>query len=49
MLDASYHLPTVQRDPDMEFVEQHIPGAVRFDIEEISDQGVRSATHAPES
>ena len=39
VLDASYHLPTAQRDPDMEFVEQHIPGAVRFDIEEISDQG----------
>ena len=39
VLDASYHLPTAQRDPDMEFVEQHISGAVRFDIEEISDQG----------
>ena len=39
VLDASYHLPIAQRDPDMEFVEQHISGAVRFDIEEISDQG----------
>ncbi len=38
VLDASYHLPTVQRDPDMEFVEQHIPRALRFDIDEISDQ-----------
>lgn len=38
LLDASYHLPTTQRDPDMEFVEQHIPGALRFDIEEISDR-----------
>jgi len=39
LLDASYHLPTAKRDPDTEFVQQHIPGAVRFDIEEISDQG----------
>ena len=37
VLDASYHLPTAKRDPDAEFVEQHIPGALRFDIEEISD------------
>jgi thiosulfate/3-mercaptopyruvate sulfurtransferase len=27
----------VKRDPDAEFIEQHIPGALRFDIEEISD------------
>jgi thiosulfate/3-mercaptopyruvate sulfurtransferase len=38
VLDASYHLPTVKRDPDAEFIEQHIPGALRFDIEEISDR-----------
>ncbi len=38
VLDASYHLPTAQRDPDSEFIEQHIPGAARFDIEEISDR-----------
>ena len=37
VLDASYHLPTAKRDPDTEFIEQHIPGALRFDIEEISD------------
>ncbi len=37
VLDASYHLPTAKRDPDAEFIEQHIPGALRFDIEEISD------------
>jgi len=38
VLDASYHLPTEQRDPDAEFVERHIPGALRFDIDEISDR-----------
>ena len=37
VLDASYHLPTAKRDPDAEFVQQHIPGALRFDIDEISD------------
>lgn len=38
VLDASYHLPTAKRDPDAEFVEQHIPGALRFDIDEVSDR-----------
>jgi thiosulfate/3-mercaptopyruvate sulfurtransferase len=37
VLDASYHLPTVKRDADLEFVDKHIPGALRFDIDEISD------------
>ena len=37
VLDASYHLPTAKRDPDAEFAKQHIPGALRFDIDEISD------------
>ena len=40
VLDASYHLPAARRDPDAEFVEQHIPGALRFDIDEISDPSV---------
>ena len=37
ILDASYHLPTANRNPDLEFVERHIAGAIRFDIEKISD------------
>jgi thiosulfate/3-mercaptopyruvate sulfurtransferase len=37
ILDASYFLPTVDRNADREFVKGHIPGALRFDIEEISD------------
>lgn len=37
ILDASYHLPTAGRDPELEFVAQHIPGALRFDIQAISD------------
>ncbi len=37
IVDASWHLPTEQRDPKAEYQEQHIPGAVFFDIEDISD------------
>lgn len=37
ILDASYFLPTMDRNADREFVKGHIPGALRFDIEEISD------------
>jgi thiosulfate/3-mercaptopyruvate sulfurtransferase len=37
VLDASYHVPTTARHADLEFVAEHIPGAVRFDIDEIKD------------
>jgi thiosulfate/3-mercaptopyruvate sulfurtransferase len=38
ILDASYFLPGVDRDPIQEFLDSHIPGAVFFDIEDIADQ-----------
>ena len=38
IVDASYFLPGVDRDPIQEFIDNHIPGAVFFDIEEIADQ-----------
>lgn len=37
ILDASVHLPGSGRDGAREFSEGHIPGALFFDIEEISD------------
>ena len=37
VLDGSWHLPTVARDPAAEFLEAHIPGAAFFDIDGISD------------
>jgi len=37
VLDGSWHLPNTGRNGRQEFAEQHIPGAVFFDIEEISD------------
>ena len=37
MVDASWYLPAQKRDAKAEYLSAHIPGAVRFDIEEISD------------
>jgi thiosulfate/3-mercaptopyruvate sulfurtransferase len=37
VVDGSYYLPAAKRDPAAEYLAGHIPGAVRFDIEEISD------------
>ncbi len=37
VLDGSYHLPDAGRDAAADYDAGHIPGAVRFDIDEISD------------
>jgi thiosulfate/3-mercaptopyruvate sulfurtransferase len=37
IVDASFYLPAQKRDPKAEFAQQHIPGAVYFDIDEIAD------------
>ena len=37
ILDASWHMPDSGRDPWAEFAAAHIPGAVFFDIDDISD------------
>ena len=37
VLDGSWHLPTMARDPAAEFLEAHIPGAAFFDIDGICD------------
>lgn len=37
VLDASWHLPTAGRDPKAEYLAEHIPGALFFDIDEIAD------------
>src|ERR1700747_579899 len=36
--DASWYLPQANRDPRAEFAAAHIPRAVFFDIEELSDE-----------
>lgn len=38
VLDGSWYLPTDNRDPRAEYEEAHIPGALYFDIDVISDQ-----------
>ena len=38
VLDGSWYLPTDDRDPRGEYEEAHIPGALYFDIDVISDQ-----------
>jgi thiosulfate/3-mercaptopyruvate sulfurtransferase len=38
ILDASYHLPGTGRDAETEFSQRHIPGAMLFDIEDVSDR-----------
>ncbi|QJE72917.1 3-mercaptopyruvate sulfurtransferase [Aerophototrophica crusticola] len=39
VLDASWHLPTLKRDPRAEFLAGHIPGARFFDIDALSAPG----------
>lgn len=38
VVDGSWYLPAMNRDPKAEFLAGHIPGAVYFDIDEIADQ-----------
>lgn len=38
VLDGSYHLPGAGRDAAAEFLEAHIPGARRFDIDAVKDE-----------
>ncbi|HTT47784.1 MAG TPA: 3-mercaptopyruvate sulfurtransferase [Pseudolabrys sp.] len=38
VVDASYYLPTMKRDPRAEYLAAHIPGAVFFDLNAIADQ-----------
>jgi thiosulfate/3-mercaptopyruvate sulfurtransferase len=37
ILDASFYLPAQKRDADAEYAAGHIPGAIRFDQDKISD------------
>src|SRR5215813_4870093 len=38
VLDGSFYLPAMKRDAAAEYVAGHIPGAIRFDIDEIADR-----------
>ncbi|GJE55007.1 3-mercaptopyruvate sulfurtransferase [Methylobacterium thuringiense] len=38
VLDASWYLPAQGRDAEAEFRAAHVPGAIRFDIDAVSDE-----------
>jgi thiosulfate/3-mercaptopyruvate sulfurtransferase len=38
VFDGSWHLPTANRDPKAEYLKGHIPGALFFDIDDLSDE-----------
>ncbi|RAI44596.1 3-mercaptopyruvate sulfurtransferase [Rhodoplanes roseus] len=38
VLDASYYLPTQNRDAEAEYLAGHVPGALRFDINAVADR-----------
>src|SRR5205085_2168526 len=37
VLDGSWHMPQLERDPRAEFAKAHVPGAAFFDIDAIAD------------
>jgi thiosulfate/3-mercaptopyruvate sulfurtransferase len=39
-VDGSFYLPAMKRDAAAEYLAGHIPGAVRFDIDEIADKSI---------
>jgi thiosulfate/3-mercaptopyruvate sulfurtransferase len=38
VVDASWYLPTMNRDGKAEYAQRHIPGAVHFDIDAVKDK-----------
>src|SRR3954451_95306 len=38
IVDGSWYLPAMNRDPEAEYLAGHIPGAVRFDIDTVKDK-----------
>jgi thiosulfate/3-mercaptopyruvate sulfurtransferase len=38
VLDGSWHLPTANRNPKVDYLDEHIPGAVFFDIDDLIDE-----------
>lgn len=47
VVDASWYLPSENRDPRAEYEEAHIPGALFFDIDAISDSASELPHMAP--
>jgi thiosulfate/3-mercaptopyruvate sulfurtransferase len=41
VLDGSFYLPAMKRDAAAEYLAGHIPGAIRFDIDEVADHSTK--------
>ncbi|HEU5323117.1 MAG TPA: 3-mercaptopyruvate sulfurtransferase [Methylomirabilota bacterium] len=39
VVDGSWHIPQLRRDPRAEFAQAHVPGAVFFDVDAVADHG----------
>ena len=49
VLDGSWHMPQLKRDPRAEFAQAHIPGAAFFDIDAIADHGTNLPHMLPDA
>ena len=38
VVDGSWYLPAMNRDPEAEYLVGHIPGAIRFDLDAVRDE-----------
>ena len=47
IIDATWYLPTEKKDPDAEFLDGHIPGALRFDISTVCDKSHKAPHMLP--
>ena len=49
VLDGSWHMPQLKRDPRAEFAQAHIPGAAFFDIDAVADHGTNLPHMLPDA
>ncbi|KAM3140980.1 hypothetical protein pb186bvf_006991 [Paramecium bursaria] len=45
IIDGSWYLPSQNRNADQEYLKEHIPGAIRFDIDQVSLKETTSPTY----
>ncbi len=49
VLDGTWHIPTAKRDARAEYMAEHIPGALFFDIDDLSDDASQLSHMLPSS
>ena len=40
IIDCSWHMPDINRNPHEEYFSEHIPGAIFFDLDKNSEQNI---------